>query len=131
VFLCSVEVTISWTDEPDDRMIIAQWENQPDTFSADLQDEAALVNENSVSSNDHGMTGLLELRWDMATTPLGYGNGSLVRLGEDEVEWDDPVTLSVTMVDAGDQTHMVRPDRVDGGNNCHIELVVDGFIHNG
>ncbi len=87
-----------------------------------------LVNEHGQSSNDHGMTGLMELRWDMGTTLLGYGNNGLVRIGEDEVEWDDPVILWITMVDAGDQTHMVRPDRVDGGNNCHVELVIEGYI---
>ncbi len=128
VFLYNVEATISWTDEPDERMVVAQWENQPDTFSADLQDDMGLVNEHGQSSNDHGMTGFIELRWDMGTTLLGYGNNGLLRIGEDEVEWDDPVTLWITMVDAGDQTHMVRPDRVDGGNNCRVELVIEGYI---
>jgi hypothetical protein len=127
VFLYNVQATITWTDEPDERMVVAQWENQPDTFSAELQDDMGLVYEEGRTSNVHGMTGLLELRWDMGTTLLGYGNSDLVRLGDDEVEWDDPVTLWITMEDAGDQTHLVRPDRTDGGNTCRIELVIEGF----
>ncbi|UCC92242.1 MAG: hypothetical protein JSW25_06090 [Thermoplasmata archaeon] len=128
IFLYSVEVTVTWTDEPDERRVVAQWENQPDTFSVDLQDEMGMVYETGSSSNGHGMTGMVTLNWAMETTILGYGNTSMVDLADEEVEWDDPLTLWVTLEDAGDQTHLVRPDRVDGGNDCRISVVVEGYV---
>jgi hypothetical protein len=109
-------------------MVVARWENQPDTFSMYLQDGTGMVEEHGESSNTHGMTGMLNIHWSMGTTILGYGNSSMVRVVEDEVAWDDPITLQLTLEDAGDQTHLVRPDRTDGGNSCRLELVVEGYV---
>jgi hypothetical protein len=128
VFVSGISATITWTDEPDERMVIAQWENQPDTFSAYLQDTMGMVGEHVESSNAHGMTGVLDIDWRMGTTVIGHGNSSLVRVTEDEVAWDDAITLMITLEDAGDQTHLVRPDRTDGGNGCRVELVVEGYL---
>ena len=123
-----VQVVVTWTDEPDERQVIATWENQPDTFTARLTDTDALVSGSATASNTHGRAGMVEVTWLAQDRMAGYGDRSLVKLTPEEVVWDDAVTLTLEMVEAGDQTHFIRPSKTDGGNECLVELTVEGYF---
>lgn len=84
-----VDVTLTWTDEPDIRRI-RTYENQPDTFNAKIVDPTGKTLGDMTSANTRESSGTITLSMDLDdATMIDYkGKG--------------PFTIQVTLVEAGD-----------------------------
>ncbi len=58
--LTNVNLSLSWTDEPDSRRIIRTYENDPDSFRASIG-MVNLTRESVTGSNTHGQPGSIEI----------------------------------------------------------------------
>ena len=101
-------VTLTWTDEADQRIAIRTYENQPDTFTVTVSGLGATVTE--TASNTHGQEGqimlTLELSIETIQTAVDQGNESY------------GISIEIVMVDAGMQAPPIGViGFTDPGNN--------------
>ncbi len=124
-FISRVYVTVTWEDEADIGVIINRMENQPDTFMAEVYDEAGLDTVSDEASNPRNGQGQLQVVWETSGSWIMYGNASLVSTGNQDVRTDVGIDAFVEMVEAGDFQGLVRT-QADNGNRCDITILVDG-----
>ncbi len=125
-FFNAVYVHVSWTDEPDQGLLINRWENQPDTFQLVVSDREGLDEVSDVASNPRGGLGDLELIWAPSGTWVGVGNSSLVAPDDVDVAWNDEVTISIFMEEAGDFESPLGRTQADAGNGFSVTIEIEG-----
>ncbi len=128
VFIESVDVTITWTDEPDGSIGPRQKENQPDTFSLEINSSANISAMSEDISNSHGSSGTITVSVDIADSGYSYlliGNTTDLKLGDDVMTGD--LNILVHMIVAGDHTSQPQILIInDTGNDYSIEITVTG-----
>jgi hypothetical protein len=130
VFIESVDVTITWTDEPDGSIGPRQKENQPDTFQLEINSSAS-DNMSAMSeeiSNTHGTSGTITVSINVADSGYSYlvmGNTTDLKLGDDVLTGD--INVLVHMIVAGDHTSQPQILIInDVGNEYSIDITVNG-----
>lgn len=130
VLVDSIEVTITWTDEPDGNVGPRAKENEPDTFMLEVNSSANVSAMSQEMSNSHGTSQSITLSVDVGTSDYSYivlGNVSDVKLPDDVVVSD--LNVIVYMVVAGD--HHSSPEFLfinDFGNDYSIEISLTGKV---
>lgn len=128
IFIETVDVTITWTDEPDGSIGPRQKENQPDTFQLEINSTANVSAMSEEMSNSHGASQSISLSVDIADSGYTYmviGNTTDLKLGEDVVSGE--LNIIVHMIVAGD--HTSQPQLLiinDFGNDYTIEISATG-----
>ncbi len=136
-----VSVTITWTDEPDERRGPVSWENQPDTVSAGIYDTDHDVFERfDEMANPRGGEATLLLSWQGEGEYLeqswrrvseheweGVEGAEYVDLRGGDVHWECYLNGDLLLTEAGDQTHPLLPLMyTDNGNEVDIEITLGG-----
>ncbi|MCJ2540567.1 MAG: hypothetical protein LN414_04790 [Candidatus Thermoplasmatota archaeon] len=130
VLVDSIEVTITWTDEPDGSVGPRAKTNEPDTFMVEVNSSANVSAMSQEMSNTHGSSQSIILSLDVGTSEFSYlvlGNLSDVKLPDDVVVSD--LNVIVYMVEAGD--HHSSPELLflnDLGNDYSIEISLSGKV---
>lgn len=126
VFIDSIEVEVGWRDEPDDLGILVGYTNQPDTVSLNVDDSQDEISFSQQVENMQDGEGKIIFTYNDPTTVFGYGNPKDVNLRDKTVVWGDPIIAVLTLVNAGDHTHPVRPDHDDGHCEVSMSITVSG-----
>ena len=132
VLVDQVEVTITWTDEPDTNLGPRQKENEPDTFQLEMNSSANVSAMSDQMSNSHGQSMSITLTLDVGTSDYSYlvlGNVSADMKLPDDVAVSD-INIIVHMIEAGD-FHSPPPEFVyvnDFGNDYSIDIMASGKI---
>lgn len=124
IFVNTVTVTVTWTDEPANGIL---WTNNPDTFTARVDDNAGIDTAESSGSNPVGGQGSVTATWSSGAAWVVTGNPDLVDWGDQEV-YRDVILHSGTSMDlAGDQESQfgVRT-QADQGNTYTLSVTVSG-----
>jgi hypothetical protein len=111
----SINVTLTWTDEPDLRRI-RLYENQPDEFEIKILGPEGNTLDSGRGSNPQGLEGSIPLSVMLDDESIvGYiGKGSF--------------TVSITMVDAGDyEPRFGIRTMADNGNDYELDMTVQYF----
>ena len=128
IFIERVDVTITWTDEPDGSIGPRQKENQPDTFKLEINSSINVSALSEEMSNTHGASQSISLSVDIADSGYTYlvmGNTSDLKLGDDVVLGD--LNIIVHMIVAGDHTSSPQVLIInDFGNDYSIEISAIG-----
>jgi len=130
VFIESVDVTITWTDEPDGSIGPRQKENQPDTFQLEINSTASdnMSAMSEETSNSHGSSGTITVSINVADSGYSYlvmGNTTDLKLGDDVITGD--INVLVHMIVAGDHTSQPQILIInDVGNEYSIDITVNG-----
>jgi len=130
VFVDHIEVTITWTDEPDGSVGPRQKTNEPDTFQLEVNSSANVSALSEEASNVHGSSATITLTLDVGTSDYSYlvlGNVSDAKLPDDVAVSD--INVIVYMVVAGD--HHSSPEFLylnDFGNEYTIEITLAGKV---
>ena len=128
IFIERVDVTITWTDEPDGSIGPRQKENQPDTFQLELNSTVNVSEMSAEMSNTHGTSQSISVSVDIADSGFTYlmiGNTTGLKLGDDVTMGD--INFIVHMIEAGN--HSSPPELLlinDTGNDYSIEITVTG-----
>ncbi len=128
IFIEKVDVTITWTDEPDESIGPRQKENQPDTFQLEINSTANVSAMSEEMSNSHGTSMSISLSIDISDSGYKYmvlGNTTGLELGDDVTTGD--INIIVHMIIAGN--HSNPPELllvVDRGNDYSIEISASG-----
>jgi hypothetical protein len=114
-YIKDVKVTLTWTDEPDSSLLLIQYENQPDTFSINI--EGANSSAEGSGSNSHGDEG-------SATASLSFDLEQLSEIiSSDGDEFE--VTVTITLDEAGDQeTNFGVFGEADDGNDFDYDIEI-------
>jgi hypothetical protein len=112
-----VQVTITWTDEPDSGGIFLSYENQPDTFTIVIDGPNASVEKSG--SNPIGGEGRV-------SAELSFTLEELAEIISSEGE-EYEVTITIIMTEAGNQEHPLGLEQLeieDEGNNYTYEIEI-------
>lgn len=109
----SITVTLTWEDEPDQRILLQQGENQPDEFSLDLTDGNKSVR--ASAANEREQPGLVEVNMAFDLNDL-------------DTNTQGEYLVTVACVNAGDHTPRIAGPlmRNDTGNEWSMIITV-GF----
>jgi len=111
--VASVTFKLTWTDEPNEGWIPQSpgHENQPDTFTVDIQGPTDGLDAADTGTNEQGREGVIEFTMDVPVTEDGALNGT--------GDWE--ITISV---DAGNHQPVlgVGIPFDDGGNDFALEI---------
>ena len=128
LFIDKVDVTITWTDEPDGSIGPRQKENQPDTFQLEINSSINVSAMSEEMSNSHGTSMSISLSVDISDSGYKYlvlGNTTGVKLGDDVITGD--INVLVHMIVAGDHTSQPQILIInDFGNDYSIEISASG-----
>ena len=128
VFIDFIEVTITWTDEPDGSVGPRQKTNEPDTFMLEVNSSANVSGMSAETSNSHGSSQTITLSVDVSASGYSYlvlGNATDVKLPDDVVIGD--LNIIVYMIEAGD--HHSSPEFLyinDFGNDYSLSVSLSG-----
>jgi hypothetical protein len=128
IFIERIDVTITWTDEPDGNIGPRQKENQPDTFKLEINSSFNVSAMSGEMSNAHGTSQTITLSADIADSGYTYlvmGNTTDLKLGDDVTMGD--INIIVHMIIAGN--HSSPPELLlinDLGNDYTIEISATG-----
>ena len=120
--LYHMNVTLTWTDEPD----AARHTNQPDTFQLVVTAPDGRTEQGS-AANVHGAPGTVAVTLDRNITKEVQSNKDLKKKTADPT-WTGKWNFNVTCVSAGDQTPNLGPDPIhlrdiaDNGNAWSMEI---------
>jgi hypothetical protein len=124
IFIDTITVEVTWTDEADNGIL---WTNEPDTFTAMVDDDMGLDTAERSGENSQGGTGRLVATWDPASW-IVVGNPDLVDWGDQEVYQDVNVRAGASMDSAGDQvTRFGGRTQADPGNSYTIAYSMTGY----
>lgn len=130
IFIETVDVTITWQDEPDGSIGPRQKENQPDTFQLEINSTANVSALSEEMSNTHGSSQSISLSINIADSGYDYlvmGNTTGIKLGDDVTSGD--INIIINMIVAGDHTSSPQLLIInDFGNDYTIEISVSGKI---
>ncbi len=122
VFIDTIDIEVGWLDEPDDIGVLVGYTNQPDTVSLSVNDAQGEIIFSEQTENIQGGGGKITFSYNDPETVFGYGNPDDVDLRDMRVVWGDQILAVLTLVNAGDHTHPVRPDHDDG--HCEVSMVI-------
>jgi hypothetical protein len=123
IFVNSVTVTVTWTDEPDAGIL---WTNQPDSFTALVDDDHGIDTASSSGENPQGGQGRVVAVWSTGSAWVVTGNPELVEWGDQEVYENVLLEAGAVMDRAGDQVTLLGRTQNDPGNAYLYTISIEG-----
>lgn len=123
IFINSVSVHVTWTDEPDEGIL---WTNQPDSFTARVDDDHDIDTADRSGTNPQGGQGSVIATWSSGDAWVVTGNPELVDWGDQDVFEGVTVMAGTSMDSAGDQVTLLGRTQVDPGNGYSISITLSG-----
>jgi hypothetical protein len=123
IFVNSVTVTVTWTDEPDAGIL---WTNQPDSFTALVDDDHGIDTASSSGENPQGGQGRVVAVWSTGSAWVVTGNPEMVEWGDQEVYENVELEAGAVMDRAGDQVTLLGRTQNDPGNAYLYTISIEG-----
>jgi hypothetical protein len=123
IFVNTVTLTVTWNDEADAGIL---WTNEPDTFSAIVDDDQGIDTVEVSGSNPQGGQGRIVGVWSTGSAWVVTGNPDLVDWGDQEVYTEVLLEAGASMDQAGDQVTRLGRTQTDVGNNYVYSVSISG-----